>query len=69
MDIKLFEFITELQLEQDTSFYDPEYGNYRYRILNDISLLEVVSKIDRFNRQYSRKIVPSVIGNDVFVYL
>ena len=69
MDIKLFEFITEIQLEKDTSFYDPEYGYYRYRIVNDISLMESVSKIDRFNKQYSRKIVPTVIGNDMFVYL
>lgn len=69
MDIKLFEFITEVQLEQDKSFCDPEYGSYRYRIVNDISLMEAISRIDRFNKQYGRKIIPSVIGNDMFVYL
>lgn len=69
MNQDLFEIITELTLKQDESYYDHDYGHNRFEIVNDISLLEVVEKIDRFNKQYGRKIVPKIVDNHMFIYL
>lgn len=65
----LFEIITDLQLQKDPNYYDEDYGEHKFKILNDISLMEAVSRIDKFNKQYGRKIIPQVSGNDMFVFL
>lgn len=69
MNITLFTKTTGLTIEVDEDYYDEEYGNNRFRVTNDMSLMEVASRLDVFNKEYCRKIVPQVIGNDIFVYL
>lgn len=69
MELNLFTNTTGLAIEVDEDYYDEEYGNNRFRITNDISLIEVVSRLNIFNEKYSRKIVPSIIGNEIFIYL
>lgn len=69
LNLNLFEFETGFTLEQDKDFYDEDYGNNRYKILDDKSLIEIGTILNRFNDKYGRKIVPEVIGNSVYIYL
>ena len=69
MDISLFERETGFDLEQDMSFYDENYGNNRYKILNDMSLIEIGARLTAFNEKIGRTIVPEVKENNVYIYL
>lgn len=69
MELNLFAKTTGLSIEVDQDYFDEEYGSNRFRIIDDISLIEVVSRLNVFNEKYSRKIVPSIIGNEIFIYL
>lgn len=55
LDISLFEFETHFTLEQDTNFYDEEYGNNRYRITDDKSFIEICAMLNRFNTSMEEK--------------
>lgn len=63
-----FEYETGLKLVQDTSFYDLEYGHYRYVIESD-SFLKVMGLIESFNKNHCRYIKPQIIDNKIMVYL
>lgn len=69
MNLNLFKVETGFTLEQDKDFYDEEYGNNRYKILDDKSLIEIGIILNRFNDKHGRKIVPEVIGDNVYIYL
>ena len=63
-----FEYETGLKLVQDTSFYDLEYGHYRYVIESD-SFLKIMGLIESFNKNHCRYIQPQIIDNKIMVYL
>lgn len=69
LDISLFERETGFDLEQDMSFYDEDYGNNRYKILNDMSLIEIGARLTAFNEKNGRKLIPEVRENNVYIYL
>lgn len=69
MDLNLFEKETGLTIEVDEDYYDEEYGNNRFKVTSDMSLMEIGNRLNTFNKKYCRKIVPNVIGNEIFIYL
>ena len=69
VDLNLFEKETGLTIEVDEDYYDEQYGNNRFKVTSDMSLMEVGTRLDTFNQKYCRKIVPNVIGNEIFIYL
>ena len=69
MRLDLFTQETGLEIEVDESYYDPECGNNRYRITNSTSLLDVISRISKFNSNHSRYIKPLILNKEIFIYL
>ena len=51
------------------SFYDEDCGNNRYKILNDMSLIEIGARLTAFNEKNGRKLIPEVRENNVYIYL
>ena len=69
MNVDMFKNETGLDIELDMSYYDEEYGNNRYQIIGDISLLSAIAKISKFNTDHGRHIYPEISQGKFYIYL